>query len=301
LSLLTKDILVDRLKKSPRFAGKEIKILTVAIWGYKQPQQLLSLAYLVTLGAHFDIVVNLDGLNEVALPAVENVPKGVFPFYPRNWSVRMGTFDARMQAFARKHANLVDERRDWARLLSRSPLRFSVTANVAWQTWDHIIDNRLKEINVAALKYRISGTAGGYTTRCPNRSYADEDALYEDLGSVWKAASVQMKALAAANGMKYLHFLQPNQYVEGSKEMGPKERKIAYEEGHPYRTSVMVGYPKLRKKGTELRKLGVPFFDLTMILADHKEPLYVDSCCHLGKEGYGIIASRIAEEIAKHY
>jgi hypothetical protein len=99
--------------------------------------------------------------------------------------------------------------------------------------------------------------------------------------------------------MAYLHFLQPNQYVAGSKEMGPEERAVAYFEGHPFQRSVVVGYPKLVKAGQELREQGVAFFDLTGILAGRKEPLYVDTCCHLGKPGYEIIASRIADEIVK--
>jgi hypothetical protein len=38
--------------------------------------------YLLALGAQIDVVVNIDGFNEVALPPAENLLKKVFPVYP---------------------------------------------------------------------------------------------------------------------------------------------------------------------------------------------------------------------------
>jgi hypothetical protein len=299
LARTTKELMAKRLASSPRFRGKEIRILTVAMGGYKQPQQLLALAWLLSLGAHFDVVVNLDGLNEIALPAVDNVPKRVFPFYPRNWSIRMGTMDETLWGFARRHADLVEARRRAARVFSHFPLDASVTASVAWVAWDTVLARRMAEVNRAALTYHPDDRAAVYSARGPDQEYASEDALYDDLAREWKAASAQMRALASANGFLYLHFLQPNQYVPGSKEMSPQERAVAFDESHPYRHSVQRGYPKLVEKGRELRQQGERFFDLTMTFADRREPLYTDSCCHLGPAGYGIIASIIAEEIAK--
>ena len=63
--------------------GKRAVILCFAVAGYKQPQQLMMLTYFLSLGGVLDVVINIDGFNEVALPLVENTPKGVFPIYPR--------------------------------------------------------------------------------------------------------------------------------------------------------------------------------------------------------------------------
>ena len=40
--------------------GIDARILTLALGGYKQPQQLLLLAYLLSHGAELDVVVNID-------------------------------------------------------------------------------------------------------------------------------------------------------------------------------------------------------------------------------------------------
>jgi hypothetical protein len=77
------------LRTSPRLAAVRFVFIPLAIPGYKQPQQLMLVAYLLTLGAQFDWIINLDGFNEVALHHAENGRKGVFPAYPRSWYFRV--------------------------------------------------------------------------------------------------------------------------------------------------------------------------------------------------------------------
>jgi hypothetical protein len=301
VAALSEDVIINELKASPRFASKQIKVLTLSMGGYKQPQQLLALAFLLSLGTHFDVVVNLDGFNEVALPTSENIPKGVFPFYPRNWFALVGGFDDALLALREKHEELTEDRRDWALLFARAPIRFSVAANVLWTAYDAVLIKKLRELEMAALAHRVpDNSAAGYIVRGPSFRYVDEDAMYADLARMWKTASIQMKSLASANGITYLHFLQPNQYLSGSKRLHAEELQKAYDEDHPYRRGVQFGYPKLIESGKELTRGGVLFYDLTMALANHEEPLYVDSCCHLGKEGYNIIASTIGQMIVRH-
>lgn len=60
------------LEWSPRFAGREVVPLCLGHEGYKQPEQLLVLAYLLSLGQQFDLVINIDGFNEVALGTYNN-------------------------------------------------------------------------------------------------------------------------------------------------------------------------------------------------------------------------------------
>jgi hypothetical protein len=254
--------------------------------------------WLMSLGMHFDVIVNLDGFNEVALPVTENLPKGVSPFYPRNWYGRLGVLDSTMFALSRRHAELMESRAFWAETFSRFPLRWSVTANVAWRALDVLIDTRINAVAVEGQAHKPDDSAMPYSARGPAFSYADEDAAYDDLVRMWKEASIHMNRIAAANGARYLHFLQPNQYVPGTKEMGEEERRVALDEKMPYRPGAIRGYPNLIAKGRELRQAGVAFFDLTQIFAPYKQALYIDNCCHVGTEGNRILATRIADEIA---
>ena len=58
---------MSQLAAAPAFRGREIVPLCFAHEGYKQPQQLLVLSYFLSIGQELDLVVNIDGFNEVAL------------------------------------------------------------------------------------------------------------------------------------------------------------------------------------------------------------------------------------------
>ena len=90
LSMKGRDALVKELQKHSKFAKKKIEIVRIALGGFKQPQQLMTLNYLLSIGSEFDIVINIDGFNEAALPLSDNVPRNIFPFYPRNWFEQIG-------------------------------------------------------------------------------------------------------------------------------------------------------------------------------------------------------------------
>jgi hypothetical protein len=66
------------LKALPELQGKPVKVMCFAVAGYRQPQQLEFLAYLLVRGCRPTVVVNLDGLNEVRKPTT-NVKRDVLP------------------------------------------------------------------------------------------------------------------------------------------------------------------------------------------------------------------------------
>ena len=69
---------------------RRVRVHSLALGGFKQPQMLAALAYLMALGQRFDVVVELDGFNDVALSFSENKYKGTFPAYPRDWDGLVG-------------------------------------------------------------------------------------------------------------------------------------------------------------------------------------------------------------------
>jgi hypothetical protein len=143
-----------------------------------------------------------------------------------------------------------------------------------------------------------SGTAMGYTASGPRWKFTD-DELYDHLTDIWSRSSLQMSYLSRANGIKYYHFLQPNQYVAGSKQMDAEERKRAYDPRMRYRAGAVKGYPKLIAAGQKLAASGVAYTDLTMLFADILTPIYFDTCCHVLPEGALIVAKKIASVIAE--
>jgi hypothetical protein len=293
--------LAERLSASPRFAGKEFEFVPLALGGWKQPQQLQALAFLLSLGAEFDLVLNIDGFNEVALPGPENAAAGVFPAYPRNWRLKAADLpdpDAR-----RAIGEMLSLRRRRAEWAARSafawrPMRWSALVNLVWLAGD-----RPLAAEAAAAEETVRSAAGRASSATNRRvagppfPAADREAVSAEAVAVWRRSSQQMHALCRGNAVRYFHFLQPNQYVAGSKPMSEPERRVALRDDHPYRAGAEAAYPRLIAEGTALRAAGVPFTDLTGVFRAHPEPLYFDDCCHVNADGNAILADAIAEAI----
>lgn len=111
-------------------------------------------------------------------------------------------------------------------------------------------------------------------------------------------SSIQMSHLCKVDGTYYLHCLQPNQYVEGSKPMSPEERAVAINDDQPYASWARRGYPHLIRLEKRLSQEGVDFHDLSMMFRDVERPLYADDCCHLNEEGYTLVVRKILAILA---
>lgn len=290
------ETLVEELRKAPELAAKEFVFVPTALLGYKQPQQLLALSYCLSLGGHFDWVINLDGFNEVTLPVIENLPKGVAAVFPRSWYWRVQ--DVPDPAVRRRMGAatwLAAERARLARSYSRRPLAWSATWNLAWRLRDRRLERELRAAETELVAWDPNVTS--FAARGPFTEHAGEESLYGELADLWARSSLQMHRLCAANGIRYYHFLQPNQYVPDSKPMGEAERRLALSSESPFKEPAEAGYPHLIRAGEGLRAEGVRFHDLTGLFAGVPEPIYSDNCCHLNEAGNRLLARRIAESI----
>ncbi len=95
----------------------------------------------------------------------------------------------------------------------------------------------------------------------------------------------------------YFHFLQPNQYVDGSKPMGAEELARSASATRAVYDPVRHAYPLLLQNGAELKQRGVRFTDLTQVFARTGDPVYIDDCCHLNPDGTEILAQEISRTI----
>jgi hypothetical protein len=288
--------LEERLEAAPELAGRRVAVEPFALPGYKQPQQLQTLSYLLALGLRFDVVINLDGFNEVTLGVADDYARGVFPHFPRNWDQRvLGTAEPEQLRRMAEVAAERQRRRELAGAFSRGPLTWSATWNLLWSTLD-----RRRAAAVAAAETRLAEVPppeASFAARGPAREYASERDLLLDLARVWARSSLQMHRLSRANGMRYYHFVQPNQYVPGSKPLSAQEKRRAFREDHRLRPYVVAGYPLLLREGEDLERQGVSFHDLTDLFQGVEETRYIDFCCHLNQQGTERMIEVIAAEI----
>jgi hypothetical protein len=287
--------LEEVLKTSPEYADREFVFVNAALGGYKQPQQLTTLAYLTALGGEFDIIVNIDGFNEVALHELENAGHHVFPAFPRSWHARVGMNDPALGKAKAAMTAIEDSRNSWARWASDPPWRWSIVCNLVWTLRDRRLERDAYDLVKAHQE--LKGRSEPYVATGPTRDFASRDELFETLASIWSNSSLGLQGLCEQAGTRYYHFLQPNQYDDDSKPMDAAERRAAFNEDHPYRKGVQAGYPRLRRDGQTLRDRGVAFHDLSALFRDHPEALYIDDCCHFNQRGLEILAEAIGRAI----
>ncbi len=279
------DTLRATLQADPRFQGKTIRLQSFALGGFKQPQPLNTLVYLLALGAKFDVWIELDGFNEIALPLAENAPSGIPTDYPRDWRrlSRSGVSSSELGIRAEIYALRRDRERRRV-LAAQSPWVFSAFIAACWDTAD-----RRSAARIAEMAASLAATA-------PQSEAPNENEVLHESVTVWKNASIQMARLCAANGIAYYQFIQPNQYFPATKTFSEEEQRTALAKGG-YQPPAEKGYPLLVAAGEELREQGVPVFDLTTIFRDEPRTIYRDSCCHLNELGNDLLARRIAEII----
>jgi hypothetical protein len=136
-----------------------------------------------------------------------------------------------------------------------------------------------------------------FRTTGPPTHFANDLEMYQGLVKIWADSSRQLHRICLANGIEYYHFLQPNQYLAGSKPMSEAEIEVAIYEEFPAKESVAIAYPMLIEEGKALTGEGIRFHDLTMVFAETREPIYIDFCCHYNEEGNRKLAGKIADII----
>ncbi len=278
---------------SLRWGGREVVVVPAALGGYKQPQQLMLLVWLLSLGYGFDLVINVDGFNEVALYESENRDFRVNPSFPRGWSLRVSHLaDRRIRLLVAEIQELLawKPRDSWLR---RTLLRWGPGAAV-----ERLI-RKTRDSRVAALQSRLGllGAGDSFLECGPVTGIADRHSLYEFLATTWWRSSHQMSRIVAANGGRYCHVLHPNQYLEGTKTLSESERARSYDERHPYCATARRGYPYLQKAGANLERLGVNYYDLTDVFRHTTEEIYIDKCCHVNRRGNQILGRSILEKL----
>jgi hypothetical protein len=286
-----------KLREVLRLPGKDVQLICVCAGGYKQPQPLLALTYLLSLGGSFDLVITVDGANDVALAPIENVPQGVFPVYPRGWFWRVGSVnDPEALKYLGGLFALDLDRQTWANTFLNHGLYRSAALSLIWENRDRLFAIKRDRTVHALTEYKTTA-AKSYAATGPKRAFKNPQELYEFLARVWSESSLQMKRLCDVNGIAYYHFLHPSQYVTGSKPMLPEETKVAVVQGHAYQAGIVAGYPILRRYGTQLSAAGVRFRDLTMLFEHVQESVYKDASGHLNGDGYRLVAEAIGETI----
>jgi len=287
------------LSKNPAWNGKRIRILNFAMPGFKQPQQFITLSYWLSLGQQFDLILNIDGFNEV-VTSYKNWESGVEPSFPADtlwgsWGRQLDRSAFKDESHSAKFYLAAwhrTEEKEW-KLRSENCLM----ASCFW--FSQLISNyssfRAKrlEIDIQATQQKISL----FPTEI-NSKFSKNFNIHEHTTHYWRSSSKAMSALARDNGSIYLHVLQPNQWWKNSGSYTPLVHDHQYKWVIPL---VNDGYPKLVESLSWLNNKNVNTLDATTIFREKSSrDVYIDDCCHFTDNGNEILASKIAEKLVKY-
>lgn len=292
------EALVRELRAVPGLADQRIELVHLANPGYRQPQQLIAFELALVQGGAFDAAIDISGLNEITRPLQVGASAGIHPLFPSNW--RFLAAEALAPAVQRAIGSATFHRalrRDVAEWFDGSVWSYSPLCNVLWKATDRVLEGRQ---SAALAVARAAGNDGGlrYAVSGPRHDLETEREQITYGADVWARATAMLHEQCRGRGIRSFHFLQPNQYVPGSKPMGHAERAVAWQADHPTRRVVEQGYPLLQERGAELAARGIAFHDLTRVFEAVEEPLYIDPCCHLNARGNELLARAIAIRIA---
>lgn len=293
----------NKLKSYPEFANKEIVVLNFGNGGYKQPQQLLILNYFLALGQELDLVINLDGFNEVALsnlnnksqidvgmPSVQHI-QPLTGLANNNLSPELMGSIVQISETKKQLKAAVDKLQTCQLALCHAITSLQVKQLVSsYQQAVVKYDRQVKNTDSAA-------TNSGIVYIPKTDAVLADAAAFDKMAAMWYESSVAMNQILASRKIPYFHFIQPNQYYPTKRVFTAKEEEIAISKDSPYIAGVKQGYPVLLSKVGELQKAGVNIFSGVNILDDTKETVYKDACCHYNSVGDEILANYVSSSI----
>jgi len=297
---LERNILAAELKKLPALANKEVIILPFAMGAFKQPQQLIVLSYFLSIGQDLDLVINIDGFNEVALSYV-NYRNGLDSSMPCGFilvpllnlaSCNASEEELQLSAEAIQNRNKLE-----GLLRSMESSRFATSYVFSWIRARNA-ERRYREALLRLDRLRGSTTRSGQSyMQLPARPDAGEDQAVQEMASSWARSSLMMKQLLDQRSIPYFQFLQPNQYAPTGRVFGPNERTIAIDDASDFRPGVLKGYPLLLAELARLQAQGVNVQSAVNVFDNIGEAVYSDNCCHYNELGTRIFCEYVAKAI----
>lgn len=297
------------LSRLPEYKGRQVIVHALAGGGYKQPQTLMMLNYYMSLGAEYDLIVAIDGFNEIAITGTEFKRNGIHPSFPRSWNGRVAekVSPKQLKLYAQQ-ARLEENHKARSSIFALPILNKSVTFNLIWTVFN---SNYQRESARIADALNFDNTDGDIPREFqleklgPLYEFSSWDDLYDYSANVWANATIAANAIAVGTGAQFFSFIQPNQYIEGAKPlMSDRERAVALIDPKSGKSGYgfwyKKGYPFLKEQQQRMIEKGVKSYDLTYLYKDMPDEIYIDSCCHMNPKGNDLITNAVVQKIHEY-
>ena len=248
------------------FNTSNFKVFNAAIPGGKQPQQLFVLNYLTLHGFKFDIVINLDGFNELALSFSENLPIKNNIIYPRQYSTQLAAFNSDIKCVKKSNSSIHSS--------NVFPLIELFNLYQIYSCHKKIYGIGESKINETFSKL----------TGFKNEPY---NLNLDQIIKLWENSSQMIEDLSKVYNFDYIHVLQPNQYLKNSKILTDYEKSISNFKKYKYPIENYYNNFNLNNINLSYK------LDARKIFQYNQDNLYRDYCCHLNNKGMYLLSLKI--------
>ncbi len=291
-----RDELSARMQAAGLAAGRKVATVVMGTFADRQPQFLQMLTYYLSIGAHFDAVVLVDGVNDI-LYSVGNERQGIGQYMPFHGYIlplrEMGHLGGLTQGQTRLLVRIERAREGisyWQSVYRRSPSAFvGVLANVMAHRRDIEYDAASKEL--VSLQ---SGNREASNLYLDPPSHLSEAEIFARGAENWARSSIMMHTLLAADQVPYVHILEPARFDKSwliARPANPPVERLVDRD-------LATGYSFLLQQVPAMLAAGVDFLDASASLDHVGESVFLDFC-HFDKRGGDILVKIIADALMK--
>jgi hypothetical protein len=273
-------------------SAERVRVYSLAHAAWKQPQQVNAVSQLLVQGIPIDLLINIDGYNELAHTFVNHKVRGLAPEFPVFWKeqIRRRLSDSsklllgEIQLLKRLKQIIADFRSHSALAKSQTITLLSLVANEYVETRKIQAENKLQATNDS-----VSFAARGVI-----RSMSDKELANYSI-DVWASSSEQLAKLSKHN-FTYLHVLQPSQYY-GGKVLTEEELKNAYAPEQIRSKAVGEHFPAMREHFTSFDLDSAQKLDASLLFAKDERTIFIDRCCHFNRTGHDALIDLIVDKL----
>jgi|TARA_B100000315_G_scaffold252273_1_gene288734 hypothetical protein len=281
---------ISALQDVPNLKGRDIRVLQLAYGAYKQPQTLMILAYYLSLGQRFDLILNVDGFNEV-FHGGENESLGFSYSYPS------------VDVYKKMIDFIASEKSDYQNILSiyfrklahreiEETYKTKFASTFVIFDFLHLLYDRLSKVFGS-----LDSKKGPFFILPSEIKHEKTSVVWTAIAENWRRGHILMQYLSLSNGAKYIGLLQPNKWFGSKLPYPPTQDPMFQSEKWSYR--INSGYRELINEVETLKEKGINIIDASDAFNGLKE-VYLDDCCHYTKKGYEVLVPLIIKNLTQH-
>jgi hypothetical protein len=295
--------LQDILQKLPQLREKNVVVYNMAQGPQKQPQPLMELGFLLALGQHIDLVLNVEGTVEFT-SGLSNFESGIDPIFPP--AATLGAIGRELAPVDSSSADYYELAfrlsRDRAAVKSYSKLVTESVSGLGFLKNRFILGYYARNLANDLANYEKTITRKGGWEDTQKLLSLDmsvtvtKDNVIDAIFQTWLRCSDLMKLMANSSGAAFLEIVHPNPYHSKKKLTPSEQAALAIPETDYMRRASSEGYNMIEQRIDMLKSRNI--ITALTLFDDNPETIYIDSTGHFSRSGEIILGQFIADQVA---